>query len=152
MSLVNLGKSLKIVYIKIENLGDTPPKFSFSQLLYLSFLFQPHLLEVNAKYYIQQFHLQIILYFFDNSLPLLLFYFQIFRSNPPVLNPNVFKSSCAINTYVLMLPCLINGYPALPQAGLPNLLSKCTQVCVILENLNMYPIGVHIFCTFLLIF
>ena len=104
--------------------------YFFSLLLYLFFLFQLHLLGVNAKYCIQLFHLQIILYFFDSFLPLLLFYFQIFRSNPPVLNPSVFKSSCAINTYVLMLPCLINGYPAVPHAGFPNLLSKCTQVGV----------------------
>lgn len=107
------------------------PKIFFNLLLYLFFLFQLHPLEVISMYYILQFHLLIILYFFDNFLLLLLFLTQIFRSNPPVLNPSVFKSSCAINTYVLMLPCFIKGNPAFPpQAALPNLLSKCTQVGV----------------------
>lgn len=105
--------------------------FILSNLLYcLFFLFLLRLLVVNAMCYSLLYRQLINLVNVDNFLLLLRFYLQIFRSNPPVLNPNVFKSSCAINTYVLMLPLFINGYPAVPQAGLPNLLSKCTQVGV----------------------
>ena len=107
-----------------------PVQHFFSLLLYQFFLFLLRLLEVISMYCSLLFHLLVVLCSFDNFLLLLQFCLQIFRSNPPVLNPSVFKSSCAINTYVLILPLLINGYPAVPQAGLPNLLSKCTQVGV----------------------
>lgn len=132
MNLASHGKSLSQKLLNLKRiLGITPKSFFINLLLYLFFLFQLHLLAKISMYYILQFHLLIILYFSDNFLLLLLFYFQIFRSSPPVLNPSVFKSSCAINTYVLILPCFIKGNPALPpQAALPNLLSKCTHVGV----------------------
>lgn len=121
MSLANLGKNLRKILQNKRTMWtfllanrdilfwyEFKPKNNFSigcfscltsnLLSCLFFLFLLHLLEVNAKYYILLFHLQTNLCSFDNFLPLLLFYFQIFRSNPPVLNPNVFKSSCAINT------------------------------------------------------
>jgi len=102
--------------------------FNLSSCLF--FLFLPHPLEVNAKCFILQSHQHSVLYFFDNFLLLPRVLAPNIPSNPPVLNPNVFKSSCAINTYVLILPLLINGYPAVPHAGLPKRLSKCTQVGV----------------------
>lgn len=116
--------------IFVVNKMGLSPLVHFNLLLCLFFLFLLHLLEVNAMYCNLLFHLLVALCSFDNFLLLLRFCLQIFRSNPPVLNPNVFKSSCAISTYVLILPLFINGYPAVPQAGLPNLLSKCTQVGV----------------------
>ena len=115
------------VYLNKRGLS---PFVLFSLLLYLFFLFLLRLLEVISMYCNLLFHLRVDLCSFDNFLLLLRFCLQIFRSNPPVLNPSVFKSSCAINTYVLILPLFINGYPAVPHAGLPNLLSKCTQVGV----------------------
>lgn len=120
-------------YMKCETSHFTLRKIPFilSNLLQcLFFLFLLRLLVVSAMYCNLLFHLLVALCSFDNFLLLLRFCLQIFRSNPPVLNPNVFRSSCAINTYVLILPLFINGYPAVPQAGLPNLLSKCTQVGV----------------------
>lgn len=131
MNLVNHGKNLKQKLLNHKRILGQHPKSFFANLSScLFFQFLLHFLEVNAKYCILPHRLQLVLYFFDNFLPLPVFLLQIFRSSPPVLNPNVFKSSCAISTYVLILPLLINGYPAVPQAGLPNLLSKCTQVGV----------------------
>lgn len=130
MNLASHGKSLKVKSLNHNNLKKilgNIPKIFFNLLLCLFYLFLLHPLVVTSMYYILQFHLLIIPYFFDSFLLLLLFLTQIFRSNPPVLNPSVFKSSCATNTYVLMLPCFIKGNPASPpQAALPNLLSKCT--------------------------
>ncbi len=42
----------------------------------------------------------------------------------------MFKPSCAINTYTLLLPCFINGYPPLAHAYFKERLSKCTHVGV----------------------
>ena len=109
---------IHILFVKVKYFLTFFAKFNLLSCLFFQFLL--HLLEVNAMCCNLLFHLHLILLNVDNFLPLLLFWLRKIPSKPPVLYPSVFKSSCAINTYVLILPLLTMGYPAVPQAGLPE--------------------------------
>jgi len=110
----NLGDRLKTLEKRRKNEEIDPVPKIANLLLCLFCLFLLHFLVMSAMCCILLLRLPTNLYFFDILLPHFVFVLRNIPSNPPVLKPSVFKSSCAINTYVLILPLLICGYPAIP--------------------------------------